>query len=83
MEDRAVKVYVSNNCTESNKLIHFLHELDVDCEVKNITDNKDYLKELQEQHIYATPVVMINEHTILGFQKRKLEHELNDYTLHR
>ncbi|CQR48278.1 Glutaredoxin [Paraliobacillus sp. PM-2] len=71
-----VTIYVSNNCSESNKLIHFLKELGISYEIKNITEDKKNLKELQEQHIYATPVTMVNNHKILGFQKHKLESEL-------
>ncbi|WP_182200735.1 glutaredoxin family protein [Paraliobacillus salinarum] len=71
-----ITIYVSNNCSESNKLVNFLEEKNVDYEKKNITEDKKYLKDLQTQNIYATPVTMINDQTILGFQKRKLETEL-------
>ncbi|MFB1051751.1 glutaredoxin family protein [Paraliobacillus sp. JSM ZJ581] len=71
-----VIIYVSNNCSESNKLIDFLKQANIAYKLKNITEDKKYLKELQEQHIYATPVTQINDRVILGFQKRKLESEL-------
>lgn len=79
MRDQNIRVYVSNNCKESNKLIHLLEELDVPYEEKNVTENKSYMKELQEQKIYATPVAIINNNKVLGFQKNKLMDVLRRY----
>lgn len=79
MKEQNIRVYVSNNCTESNKLINLLEELDVAYEQKNVTENKSYMKELQAQKIYATPVAMINNNKVLGFQKNKLMDVLRRY----
>lgn len=79
MGDQNIRVYVSNNCKESNELIHLLEELDVPYEQKNVTENKSYMRELQAQKIYATPVAIINNNKVLGFQKNKLMDVLRRY----
>ncbi|GGM34250.1 hypothetical protein GCM10011351_20300 [Paraliobacillus quinghaiensis] len=79
MHEENIQVYVSNNCTESNKLIHLLEELGVKHERKNVTENKDYMRELQQQKIYATPVAMVNNKKVLGYQKSRLMDILRHY----
>ena len=79
MQEQNIQVYVSNNCTESNKLIQLLEELGVSHERKNVTENKAYMRELQKQNIYATPVAMVNNNKVLGYQKSRLKDVLRHY----
>jgi glutaredoxin len=79
MEDKGVMVYVSNNCLESNKLLNLLDDLAVTYDRKNISENRAYLRELQQDNIYATPVAVINRKKILGFRKNKIMKLLGNY----
>lgn len=70
---RKVKVYTSEGCAECDELVLFLDQENIPYEHKNITENREYLKELHRQNIYLTPVVIINhQYFILGFQKDKI-----------
>ncbi|MCZ0702695.1 arsenate reductase-like glutaredoxin family protein [Natronobacillus azotifigens] len=77
MKAKEIIVYVSNDCQESRKIMNFLEQLDVMYEKRNISENKAYLTELQRRNIYSTPVVIIDENIILGFQKNKITNLLH------
>lgn len=77
MKAKEIKVYVSNDCQESRKIMNFLEQLNVMYEKRNISENKAYLTELQRRNIYSTPVVIIDENIILGFQKNKITNLLH------
>ncbi|MDL4840143.1 glutaredoxin family protein [Aquibacillus rhizosphaerae] len=72
MKKQEVVVYVSNNCDDCEKVLTFLDRLGVQFQLKNVTDNQDYMRDLQKQKIYATPVVFIDDLSILGFQEERI-----------
>lgn len=67
-------IYVSNHCETSSQLINYLNEHQIAYQLKNVTENKSYLTELQEKGIYGTPATYFNDKNqfILGFQKTKM-----------
>lgn len=71
--NRQVKVYTSRDCPECDELLAFLDEKKINYEERNITENREFLKELHRQNIFLTPCLIINQHyRILGFQKDKI-----------
>ena len=72
MTDSKITVYTSDNFHESKEIMHFLDELSVEYEEKNISHDRTHLRELQEQNVYSAPAVLINDKIILGFQKDKI-----------
>lgn len=76
MSGQKVTVYISNECEECEKVLSLLDKLDIDYNEKNTTKDKSYLKELQNEKIYATPVAYINDKKVLGFQENQLMHAL-------
>lgn len=79
MVDKGIMVYISDNCQESNMLLNLLDDLAVNYDRRNISEDRAYLKELQQDNIYATPVAVINRNKILGFQKNKIMNLLGQY----
>lgn len=76
MKYNNVVVYTSENCTQCEKILSFLDKWEVPYEEKNVSSDRSAFKALQEQKIYGTPAIMIDNRTILGFQKNKLKQEL-------
>jgi len=77
-------IYVSDDCHSCQKLINKMDEWEVTYQIKNITDNKENKKEMQEHGIYGTPATFIKERKepILGYQINKIKRALNikDFT---
>lgn len=67
-------IYISKNSSQCTDVVDLLEEMDVDYDVKDVSQHKKYLKELQDKEIYGTPATFIkNEQKfILGYQKNKL-----------
>lgn len=77
-EHPGVTVYVSEASETCGELLKQLRRWNIQLEVKNITKDSSYRKELQNRGIYGTPATFINgfSKAILGFQKRKLQQAL-------
>lgn len=54
-----------------------LNRWGVDFEEKNVTENRTYLKELQNHNIFAAPVTFIGDQCIQGVQHDRLKSELD------
>ncbi|ARI78850.1 glutaredoxin family protein [Halobacillus mangrovi] len=76
MSNSNVVVYTSRNCTQCEHVIAKLSEWGVDFEERNVSENREYFKELQSKRIYGTPATFIDGEKILGFQVRKLKRTL-------
>ncbi|SET79806.1 thioredoxin reductase (NADPH) [Oceanobacillus limi] len=70
MIENIVTVYISDNCAYCDKLIKTLNNWGIVFEQRNVSLNRDYMKELQEVGIYGTPVTYIRStgQYILGLQ---------------
>ncbi|MFD1335590.1 glutaredoxin domain-containing protein [Oceanobacillus iheyensis] len=71
-----VVVYVSEVNEPSRKVIELLNEYKITFEMKNVTEDKTYLQELQTKGIYGTPATEIDGEFVLGYQKNKLKYAL-------
>lgn len=65
-------VYISDDCDESEQVIHLLDELEVSYEKKNIDEDRAHLKELQARQVYSAPAIFFNDKSILGFQRESI-----------
>lgn len=73
MSNKSLTVYISKQCRDCDRVVDLLNQLGISYMEKNISENRDYLKELQNLSIYATPVVMTEGRTILGYQESKIK----------
>ncbi|UOQ49138.1 thioredoxin family protein [Gracilibacillus caseinilyticus] len=78
MRHKHVSLYVSDNCEECDQIMDYISNLDISFDVKNTTEDKCHLSELQEHDIYITPAVIIdNYYQIIGFNKDRINQILN------
>lgn len=79
MNNEDVVVYVSDESTYCNKVIHLMDEHDISYKVKNVSKDKEYMRELQRNGIYGTPALFIKgqEQSILGYQRNRILNALN------
>ncbi|SFE35270.1 thioredoxin reductase (NADPH) [Lentibacillus persicus] len=85
MSNQEVIVYTSENNDQCEKLLGRLNQWEIDYKQRNVTKNKDYLEELQEEGIYGTPATFIDKKVVLGNQQNKIKHALgmiNNYQSH-
>ncbi|MFD1038378.1 glutaredoxin family protein [Virgibacillus byunsanensis] len=73
MSEKNVIIYVSNNCLEGERLLKQLDVWNVSYTKKNVSNNKEYMVELQEKGVFGTPATFIGDQTVLGFQINKLK----------
>ena len=72
-----VRVYISDDCDECDRMVALLNNEEVDYELKNISSDKENLRELQKQHVYATPALIVKGKKVLGFQEQRIKQILN------
>ncbi|ALX49155.1 glutaredoxin family protein [Lentibacillus amyloliquefaciens] len=76
MSDQEVIVYTSENSEQCQSLLGKLNQWDIDYKQRNVTENREYLNELQEEGIYGTPATFVNKKVVLGNQVNKIKHAL-------
>ncbi|GAB3791214.1 glutaredoxin family protein [Virgibacillus kimchii] len=80
MIDKEVVVYISDDSKKCDQLLAELDQLDVNYKTKNVTKNKSYMRDLQNEGVYGTPATFIGneKNPILGFQKSTIIKALKD-----
>lgn len=78
--DQEVVVYISDNCIECEKMMDLLDAENVAYELKNISEDKQYLHDLQKQHVYATPALIVKGKKVLGFQEQRIKQLLSRFS---
>ncbi|WP_431801692.1 glutaredoxin family protein [Halobacillus andaensis] len=76
MSQQEVVVYTSDHCTHCKNVLSKLNEWGIDYKEKNVTQNRSYFKELQQQKVYGTPATFIGDDKVLGYQERSLKRVL-------
>ena len=71
-----VIVYSSTGCPKCMEVKDQLKKWGVTFEERNISENAEYFKQLQERRIFGTPATMIDGKVVLGFQPKKLQERL-------
>lgn len=77
MNSHNVVIYTCDSCSECEKVIKKMDKWGVVHTVKNVSKNKEYLKELQNRGIFGTPATIVDDHPVLGYQEGKLKSVLN------
>ena len=77
MNKHNVVIYTSDNCTEGKKVIENMEKWEIGYTIKNISDNKEYLTELQNRGVFGTPATFVDDYPVLGYQENKLKNILD------
>ncbi|WP_404451192.1 glutaredoxin family protein [Virgibacillus necropolis] len=72
-----VIIYTSDNSPDCEKLVGKMNKWGVDYIVKNVSNNSNYLKELQSRGVFGTPATFVDDEPILGIQESKLRYVLS------
>jgi glutaredoxin 3 len=51
----------------------WLSEKGIDFEVRDVIEDDQAMKELEELDVYSTPVTVIGDEVVIGFDRKKLE----------
>lgn len=70
---KKVVIYTSDTCGYCHKAKDFLEENSIDYEERNVTSSSEYRKELMEKGFMGVPIIMVDDETIQGFDKARLE----------
>ncbi|GAB3045403.1 thioredoxin domain-containing protein [Virgibacillus ainsalahensis] len=77
MTEKNVMIYIGDNNSQCKELLEQMEKWDVSYKTKNVSQNKNYMKELQDVGIYGTPATFIEEEDpILGCQINKIKYNL-------
>ncbi|QKY71197.1 glutaredoxin family protein [Lentibacillus sp. CBA3610] len=76
MSEQEVVVYISENSMQCEKLLEKLNQWDINFKKRNVTQNREYLDELQEEGIFGTPATFVDEKVVLGTQVNKIKYAL-------
>lgn len=71
-----VIVYSSTGCPKCQEVKEQLRKWGVPFEERNISENPEHFKALQERRIFGTPATFINGRPVLGFQPKRLRERL-------
>jgi glutaredoxin len=77
MGDKKAIVYSAEWCPWCHKAIDFLKENNVEVEIKDVGENPEYAKEVQEKSGQSgIPVILVGEEIIIGFNQPALKKAL-------
>ncbi|TQS76426.1 glutaredoxin family protein [Ornithinibacillus gellani] len=78
MSVKEAVIFISNNCEKCDDLLEQLDAWNISYETKNVTDNREYMKELQDQGVYGTPATFVKNgsRVILGLQFNRIKQAL-------
>ncbi|MFV0395765.1 MAG: glutaredoxin-like protein NrdH [Coprobacillaceae bacterium] len=68
-----IKLYSKNNCILCNMTKRFLNVNNIHFEEINIDEQPDVIPWLKEQGFQSAPVVLSEEHSIVGFRPDQLK----------
>lgn len=75
-----IKVYSSDNCGYCHKLKSYLDSLGIEYHTVDVDESEDNAYELiRLTNQSSIPVTLIGSHTIIGFDKEKIDKALDEY----
>ncbi len=73
MSNKNVVVYSSDTCVYCHEVKNYLKSLNVSFTEKNVSNDMAARKELISKGFMGVPVVLVDDETIQGFDKKKLD----------
>ncbi len=68
-----IKIYSSNTCSNCTLAKEYMKEKGLEYEEKNISTDPEAKKELISMGYMGVPIIMIDDETVVGFNKDKLD----------
>lgn len=73
MADKKVIIYSQPTCPPCHQAKVWMADHDIPMEDRNIREKNEYLQELIELGASATPVFVVGDQVLMGFQQDKLQ----------
>lgn len=70
---KEIVIYTSSTCTYCSAVKEYLTEKNTPFQVKNISENKEYRKELMKLGYMTVPVILVDNEVVVGSDRDKLE----------
>jgi len=70
---KKVVVYTSETCPHCTSAKNFLKEKGVEFEEKNVSTDAEARNELMKMGFMGVPIILVDDETVEGFNKGKLE----------
>jgi glutaredoxin-like YruB-family protein len=71
---KKVMIYSSSTCRDCERVKDYLRERDIPFEEINVLKDKQARKEMEHRYgIHITPVVIVDDHVMVGFNHIKLD----------
>ena len=77
MGEPAVVIYTQSGCADSARVRDWLIRRGIPFHEHNVTDDPAAMQELASRRVFATPLVVIGERQILGYQSGEFEAALS------
>lgn len=77
MKHQPVTVYTQPTCQACHQLKKFLAQNHIEYIERDVTKDEEAFAELQRLGVSTTPVILIEENVIVGFDQAKLEQLLS------
>lgn len=77
MEYPEIFLYTQTHCADSARLGGWLRERGIPFAERNVTDDPEAMAELAAHKIFATPLLVVGDRTVLGFRPEAVEAVLN------
>lgn len=75
-----IVVYTMTGCPHCAGVKEFLKEKGIEFTERNVIEDESALKELREMGFSGTPVTLVGDESVLGFDRAKLEAALGPST---
>lgn len=73
MEGKEVVVYTMTGCSHCTGVKAYLNEKGIEFKERNVLDDEQAMADFKELGFRGTPVIIVGEETIVGFDKAKLD----------
>ena len=69
---KKIDIYTSNNCQYCHEVKDFFNESNLSFTEHNVSVNKEARKEIMKRGYRSVPLIIIDGHEVLGFDKEKI-----------
>ena len=73
MTNLPVIIYTQPTCQACQRLKSYLKQKSVEYEERDVTENDQAFSELQQLGFTTTPVILVGDEVVVGFDQEKLE----------
>ena len=66
-------LYTQTGCADSERVRSWLRQRQISFEERNVTEDPPAMADLAQHSVFATPLLVINDQVIFGYQSKQME----------